>query len=561
MDDNAQLDTDVQALRVRVGDPAFERGRSLLTAGGLTRIEIADRTARAVTTGTPSYAVEIKRTARGFDGACECPESEGFDFCEHCIGLALHVLERDARRSQALAGTPDERLRLYLEDQRPADLIDLILNTVEQVPELRDRLQLRSDLAAGAIDRRALKKRVTAALPLREIWQSAKARAYFSRAVTGLSDLLEVADVIPPADLMAIAEYAIERLVRVLERIDDSNGHRWFAQDRIRDLYAMALMRSNLTADQRAAHLLKQVLSDPTDAFNAGADDFETALGDDGVAAFYRTVRRQRAETDDASTHRRLTSLLEARAQKRGDIDALIALKREESNTAVDFYQLCELYLSKPDFDAALAALEQGDDLAGPDRRNLGLRVDVHEARQEWDKAVRAQTDALLRAPTPDAYDRLAALADRIGTRQHAMRRAESELARQLSAGHTNRNAAATVLARAAWSRNQRDRAFNVAVEHINDPDFLMPMVDGLQDEQPAKAAQLFDCAVEATIAQKKNGAYRDAVRLIREYRELFDELGPGMFDAFLTDLRERHRAKRNLMTLLDRLVALDMAR
>ena len=136
------------------------------------------------------------------------------------------------------------------------------------------------------------------------------------------------------------------------------------------------------------------------------------------------------------------------------------------------------------------------------------------------------------------------------------MRRAETRLARQLSAGNANRNAAATVLARVAWDRDERDRAFDVAVEHIHDVDTLLPMIDGLRDEQPARAAQLLDCAVEATIAQKKSGAYRDAVALIRDYRDLFDGLGPRMFDAFLTDLRERHRAKRNLMMLLEHLVA-----
>ncbi|MEO1573544.1 MAG: hypothetical protein AAFU65_01135 [Pseudomonadota bacterium] len=547
----------VEQIRLLVGDAVFARGERALADDRVGPLSVDDHRATAVVSGRQDHHVTVRRTARGYEGACDCPASDGFDFCEHCVAVALAMAQRDAQRERARSGSPEDRLRVYLGDLAHAELVDLLIDAADQAPALKERLQLKSDVASGALDLRALKKRVTAALPLRDVWQRAKVRAYFSHAVTALTDLLAIADAVPADTLMTISEYAIERLVRVQDRIDDADGHRWFAQDRVRELYAAALTRSDLSAEARAEHLLRHVLTDPTDAFSGGASDFERALGDEGLAAFFAAVRARLDDETTRDAHRlRLRTLLNDRARATGDIQGLIDLQREDTHTAQDHYRLSELYLELPDLDAALAALDKGDELAGPARHNLAIRVRVHAAREEWGDAVTAQTAELLRAPSMDAYERLGELADHLGTRQQAMRRAETRLARQLSAGNANRNAAATVLARVAWDRGERDRAFDVAVEHIHDVDTLLPMIDGLREEQPARAAQLLDCAVEATIAQKKSGAYRDAVALIRDYRDLFDGLGPRMFDAFLTDLRERHRAKRNLMMLLEHLVA-----
>ncbi len=540
-----------------VGDAVFKRGRRMLEDDRVGPLERSGERTTAVVSGPTAHTASVHKTPRGYEGACDCPASDGFDFCAHCIAVALAAEQRDSARRRAATGTPQERLRVYLIDRSHAELVDLLAKAAAQFPPLGERLQLRSDVATGAVDLRALKKRVTAALPLRDIWQRAKVRAYFSHAVTALTDLVDIADAVPPQTLLAVSEYAIERLVRVLERVDDSDGHRWFVQDRIRELYGIALGRSGLSPEARAEHLLEQVLADPTDAFNGGAAEFDQALTQAGIAAFYRIVREQLdAASGDELRRLRLRRLLTEYARAQDDVDALIELQQSDCRTAQDHYRLAELYLEKPDLDAALQTLDAGDALAGEERRKLALRVRVHEAREEWADAADAQRQELLREPAMSHYEALAALADHLGTRQALLRRAESQLARQLSAAHPNRNAAATVLARVAWDRGERERAYDVAVEHIKDVDTLLPMIDGLRDEHAARAAQLFDCAIEATIAQKKNGAYRTAVKLIRSYRDLFDDLGPGMFDAFLSDLRERHRQKRNLMMLLDHLVA-----
>lgn len=546
-----------EQLRVHVGDAVFRRGEADFAAGRVAELAVEGDRATAEVRGRSTSHVQVRRTPRGFEGACDCPESDGFDFCRHCVSVALAVTAHAAERDRAAAAAPEERLRVYLSGRPKSELVDLLCTASEQVPELKKRLQLRSDVASGAVDRRALKKQVTAALPLRDVWQRSKVRAYFSHAVSALTALVEIAPDVPADELMAVAEYAITRLDKVLERVDDSDGHRWFAQDRIRELYALALARSDFSAADKAAHLLTRILNDPGDAFNGGPGEFSDALGEDGVASFYALVRTRldglTDATDDAALDAlRLRRLLRSRFESLGDLDGLIALQLESCSTAYDHYRLAELYLEAARLDMALDALNKGDELADDARQDLLLRVRIHEAREEWADAVDAQHGELIRQPTIEAYDTLQRLAEKAGDAKRSMRRAESQLARQLNAGHHGRSAAATVLAKVAWARDDRDRAFDVAVEHIHDADTLLPMIEGFRQDQPARAAQLFDCAIEATLVSRKNGAYRDAVQLIREYRGLFDDLGPGMFDAFITDLRDRHKAKRNLMMLLE---------
>ncbi len=544
-------------LRQHVGDTVFERGTHCFEQGQVGTLSISGSRTRATVTGTSQYRVEVRRTPRGFDGHCSCPASDGFDFCKHCVAVTLAVETHHAKRERAAAGKPIDRVRLYLETLPREELVSLVADSASQFPDLQSRLQLRSDAATGALDIRALKKLVTAGLPLRNVWQRTKVRAYFAKGVTAINNLLDVADLVSPDNLLAVSTYAIERLNSVLERVDDSDGNRWFVQDRVRTLYAVALRRIDGTADERSALLLTQVLRDPYDMFDDTIDDFQKALGDEGIEAFYRQAHaRMDAEMAESDVKTAATAILARllihRAEETGDIDTLITLSKQQSTGAFDQYRLAELYLRKPDLDAALAALDQGDAIANEYNRDDALRVSVHAARAEWRQAVDAQMNVLSKQPSSHAYDALLELADKTESRAATQRQARRALSKQLDAGHPGRSDAATVLALLAHEQGKLDTAFEYIVSHVSDPAQLLDMMRWYEQDQPARAAQLFDCVIEATISHKKSGAYRDAIKLIKKHRPLFESLGPRMFDAFIVDLRERHRAKRNLMALLD---------
>ncbi len=75
------------------------------------------------------------------------------------------------------------------------------------------------------------------------------------------------------------------------------------------------------------------------------------------------------------------------------------------------------------------------------------------------------------------------------------------------------------------------------------------------EKEHPDDAVPVYQRLVEPIIAQMKNPAYEEATRMICHIRELMHGMGQkAEFAAYLAQVRLRHKPKRNLMKLLDRL-------
>jgi uncharacterized Zn finger protein len=554
-----ELSESEAALRLHVGDEAYERGAAIFRDGAVSGLATRGKRTTANVAGESVYKVVLQRTPRGFEGHCSCPVSDGFDFCDHCVAVALAVETKDAQRAQAMGGPPEARLKVFLDDLPREKLIELIATAAGDLPDLNERLQLQADIATGAMDKRRARKLVTQALPLRQIWQRPQVRKYFAKAVAGINGIVEVAPAMEPQILMNVAEYALDRHDAVLERVDDSDGNRWFLQDRLRALYATALARSDWSTPKKVAHLLDRILRDPADLFSRNLTEFNDALGEDGVGEFYDLVRERLGaslaaksdEADDALVRFVLTGLLRTDAERRDDLEALIALQKMDLRGAVDRYQLAELYLRNGDLDLAESALDEADEQADERHRNYELRVEIHSAREHWQAAVDAQLKLLVQSPSINVYKRLQTLAQTAGREAIATREANRALRRMLSAGDPRRGAAADLLAELAFASDDHDEAFALIVEHVSDADRLLEMVTWFGDQEPVRASQLVDCAVEATIAQKKNGAYKQVVAILKAHRATFDRLGPGAFASFVADLKVRHELKRNLIALL----------
>ncbi len=71
------------------GKAAFNRGMNYFKAGNVLSIKQKANRISADVDGTEIYRVTLRWTHNQFDGACDCPASEGFDFCKHCVAVAL----------------------------------------------------------------------------------------------------------------------------------------------------------------------------------------------------------------------------------------------------------------------------------------------------------------------------------------------------------------------------------------------------------------------------------------------------------------------------------------
>jgi uncharacterized Zn finger protein len=100
--------------------------------------------------------------------------------------------------------------------------------------------------------------------------------------------------------------------------------------------------------------------------------------------------------------------------------------------------------------------------------------------------------------------------------------------------------------------------AWQAAVQGGCTRDLWLELADRRRAEHPEDALTVYRDHVEEVIGHKDKRAYQEAVRLIDEtIRPLFAESGrPADFQAYIAEVRAAHKAKRNLMKLMDGLEA-----
>lgn len=543
------------------GQGAYERGVAYYEEGRVASLSIAGERITARVDGTEAYDVRLRRTPLGLDGACTCPASEGFDFCKHCVAVALAVEARDAVMQSTDADSPEDRIRAYLSGLSSDALIDIVLGALDGSPDLEDRLLMQADVATGALDAKRLKKMITAAIPLRDLWDYRQVAQYFERAEACMTGIESIAPLLAPVDLLAAVRHAFSRLDKALERVDDSGGRRWGLQYALHALHRDALTRVGWAANDLATYLLDLHLNDPWDTFSDVLDEYGDVLGDDGRAAYFAHVRSRLdalpdlpfgASFDESYPYIRLTGILADEARAAGDHYALIKLARRTCTSARDRYGIAELYLEQGSLDRALEWLDKGDAAADEKSRDHGLRVSVHRAREDWAQAADAQFERFKRSPGLDQYRQLEVLAARAGRGVQLKQLAVDYLRSGPGRDRWHEAARGLTLAAILHADGATAEAAALVDAHARNPQDLVDAAGWFAENDPGQAAEFVARAIEAHIQRKNKSGYRQAVDLLLEQRELFDRVGENRFSEFVADLRARHKPKRNLQALLD---------
>jgi uncharacterized Zn finger protein len=232
-----------EALLIKLAGPsAYERGLKYFAEGRVTAIDSSERHTAAIVHGTEAYSVQLTHTHRQLDGACDCPASEGIEFCKRCVALALVLQERQINGALLEHGSDEEKLKAYLALQTPGTLVAELMRASKELPELRERMLLQAELATDPAPARRLKEAITKVTRPRPLWEYGQVAAYFARVEATLDNVLAVANQINTDVLLKTVLYGIERLEKALEHVDDSGGYR-FGVYRLHQLHVETLRR------------------------------------------------------------------------------------------------------------------------------------------------------------------------------------------------------------------------------------------------------------------------------------------------------------------------------
>ncbi len=316
------------------GDQAFARGLKLFNQGRVGELAIEGSDTKvavsAIVSGVTDYGITLHHTARQFEGSCECPASDRFDFCKHCVAVSLAYYYQ-TQTNQEIAEQPrEDKVSAYLKTLTKPELVSELAALIELDSDVKDHWVLKAELAGGGLSAAEVRKRITKAIPYKAsgIWRFKEVADYFQQAH---ADLLLLADAIAmqaPSSAFKLVVYALQRLEKTLANIDDSNGYRTNTETLLAKLFNKIVATPHWAQKNKVSELTNLIL-EPSfnyDIINLPYAQLET-IGEQGFDEICKTVEKawqllelpEERYGDDYHYYLRLENMLVEQAQDNGN--------------------------------------------------------------------------------------------------------------------------------------------------------------------------------------------------------------------------------------------------
>jgi uncharacterized Zn finger protein len=549
-------------LAALAGDRAFARGEAYHRGGQVAILSLTADRVLAQVAGTEDYRVTLSGRGRAIDGSCSCRAFEDYGFCKHMVATALAANEA-AASGQAEGTDALGRIRAHLRTKSVDALVDLIADLAERDPALFRKLDLAA--AITQTDDKTLEARLRKAIDAATRIRGTIDYAKVSRWAKGVNEALDIlADMAPgpqAARVRALAEHAMGRIEKAMESIDDSDGHGGALLSRTRDIHQAACAAAAPEPVALARYLFGRETREIYDTFSGAAGLYEDVLGEQGLAEYRRlaeaawrklstrTGGKTPAMDDDEWEPDRLMAILDFFAEREGDIDARIALRARDLSSPWRYRQLAQFCLDQGREDEALRRAEEGlwvfED-KGPDERLTLFVADLLSRKGRKEEAAAHLWRIFEKRPSLDLYQRLVKLAG-----PAARERAIGFLEGQAASGKREAqdgwgwNGRREVLIAILIDEKAFDRAWAVVRQHGASMGAQEDLADASKKSHPREALGVYAARVEEHVT---SGRYDEAATLIARMGKLRDTAEQA---AYVADIKDRHRRKRNFMKLL----------
>ncbi len=327
-----------EKIRQVAGEACFTRGQALAEHAVLRDFDMTEGRAQATLSfddeSDTSFAIALSFTEHQLEGACNCPESEGFEFCEHCVVVALHA-ERQLRKVQVLKkGTDQEKVLAYLLNLDKSQLAALTLNFIKQDPLLISQYLLRANMTGTAVDYSAVKKQITDLTRLPEkLFTQKQILAFFQQIEAFVSALMPLEAAAEPNKLLKLVDYLFERLNMALTKMEDSQKHHQTVTNALAPFAIRLQARVTTQTTTLAEHCFNLWLKDPKELRQLSPEQVAAHLPDEAQAAY-----KHHFETLCSTHWSTLPTVMPA------DLDALT--DEERSHTLITYSKLRSVLLA-----------------------------------------------------------------------------------------------------------------------------------------------------------------------------------------------------------------------
>jgi hypothetical protein len=372
-----------------------------------------------------------------------------------------------------------------------------------------------------------------------------ESREWATEAEPGVRAVRNAVATSASAELVLLIERAIGHVVKVILQADDSDGMIGDLAGQLLDLHAQAC-DAGVADPVKLARWMVRFCFDDQDFFEADPVRYASALGELGLAAYRREVRRRRQAGDDSFAAKYATERL---ALLDGDVDAIVVLLGGDFNRPYDFIRVAQAMeeLGRDD-DVLLWAGRGIAETSGWQVAQLyDLAAAVHSKRGDHQMLLQLRREQHHRMPSATSYDVLRQAAEGVGV-WHS----ECPAARAVLADHDLGGLVDVLLA-----DKEPDAAWELATA---DPDWdagegrWMRLAEAREANHPGDALEVYLRLADRELETTGRAAYTRATRILKRAVRVAASAGrTAEFTDHMQMLRDRHRRRPTLIAMLDK--------
>ncbi|KEQ18008.1 SWIM zinc finger family protein [Endozoicomonas numazuensis] len=562
MNDRPEI-TDQQLVKL-AGEKAFTRGKGYYQEGRVGDLSVHGQRVSAEVMGNEVYQVNLVYTQSALDGSCECPASDGIDFCKHCVSVAMVLRDKVSVPHVKKGAQAADVLEAYLLQMPKEELVGHLVDMIDSSRSVREEWLLKAETSLGIMDRKTIRKRITAAIPYnRHYFRYAQVRQYFANIEHVFSVLEPPLKKLAATDQMELLDYATSRIVRALETVDDSGGFRFDPVAQIQRLYVDAFSALNWSEDQKAEHLIQLLLQDEDEWHGRIPDDFSEVMSAECLDAFLAIAQARwdklpRLKSDnwrDRFAYDRLLRVLQVVPTLENDYKTLIHLYKKIARTEEEYLVIARSYMELGEYDDAQNYLDRA-------RQNsrFSESAEIHELQQQLllktgrsSEALQDVWEQFTESPTLSTFEHLTELsgqlADQDDWRQKAIDWLKERVANTRGYHHYR---VLNTLMMTYLSESDLESAWQLVSDASPDVALLYELRKHFRQDGE-RSRFIYEKLVQHCVEKKTNKSYQEAVELLVECQQILVELNQQqVFIQWLNKLKEAYKIKRNFIGFLN---------
>jgi uncharacterized Zn finger protein len=561
---------DVATLGEFAGEKVFARGVAYHEDGQVEIVSIDNARVVARVIGSEVYRSRLDGLGKKFSGECSCQAFADRGFCKHLVATALAANDLQPGELEKTASRL-AKIRDFLRAKGVEPLVEMIMNLTERDPELLRDVELAA--TAATADGQTLfvqfKKAITEATRTHGFVEYREVHAWAEK-IERILEQIEALIQSGRADLvLRLLDYFYARMDDALNNMDDSDGQGGAVYAKACEIHLSACRASKPEPVALARELFGREVDSDWDFFHGASETYADVLGDAGLAEYrrlaneaWRTIKPlraggRRAHDDQFSARYRLGAVLESFAARDGDVDARIAIRTMDLSTAYDYLEIARLCLDHGREADGLKWAEEGlwqfEDQ--PDQRLVFFLADLYRRIGRENDADELLWQTFDRLPSSELYLRLKnaagpgkAALDAVGDRVIAL------LWRKLdkSEGKARWSSPRELLLQVLMAEKRLAEAWEVVRGHGGNEPQLMDLAKASESSHPDAALSVYAQSVERLVGLGGQANYEQASKVIVRMQSIRNCLGTSADHAvYLADFMKRHKAKRNMMKLL----------